>query len=682
MTKTNRRLFPYPLHPVALLALLLAFAFMWNSSVAAADYYPPRVSHVDGKAAYIPAGKVDWEEVAVNIPLLNGDRVFAQVDSRLEIELGDANFLRLADETDLTLSTTLEKEIGLRLDEGVLILRLNKSRSVSIQTPFAVVTMKNKGLYRVGVDDSGQMQVIVRKGKAYIETSNGKQKLRDGEEIVLGARYQGPMQVSQYSYQDEFDRWSDRRDAGYMSSSSVSYVGGTYYPGVYELDRYGYWTSYPGYGRVWVPQVSFGWSPYRSGFWFNFGFGFGWTWISHEPWGWLPYHYGNWHYYHPHRRWCWIPGGFRSWAPHRAHFYHGGGYVGWAPRPYQFVNSNNVTVINNNTVINRPPREGLTVVRQEDFGTRRGPSDRSVSASRTVVENLRTGLPQDLPVTRRDTARHQVAGPTVTTPPSNARSVGRSAASRTQAQAVTRAPAGSSAARSVASGNSFTQRGTSRVLPAGGSRNSNPTRPAAVVTLPTRDGKVSPGETSSNIRNRGVKVYRTPTPASDSKARASRVTSQSTRVRSSAETPTRVVPRISRPASVGARSAQTPARNESGLRKGSGSSAPTSSIRSYGSRPANSNMRRPEAPSSVRSTRPSSSLNRSFRRPSTPSSLGSGQTLSRAPSSNRSFSGRAPAPSAPSRSYSRPSSSPARGGASGRSSAPSRGRSSGRSQRN
>ncbi|MGW8180593.1 MAG: DUF6600 domain-containing protein, partial [bacterium] len=551
-------------------------------------------------------------------PMLNGDRVFAQHDSRLEIELGDANFLRLADETDLTFETTLEDDLQLRLDEGVLILRLNKSRAIRVTTPYASIFMKKKGLYRLGVDDSGQMQVIVRKGRAYIETAGGTQKLKDGEEIVLGARYQGPMQVSQYSYQDEFDRWSDRRDARYMSSPSVAYLGGAYYPGVYDLDRYGYWTSYPGCGRVWIPQVSFGWSPYHSGFWGNFGFGFGWTWISYDPWGWLPYHYGNWYYYQPHRRWCWIPGGFRHWSPHRASFYHGGGYVGWAPTPYRFGNNTNVTVINNNTLINRPPREGLTVIRQDDFGTRGRTSDPALQASRAVVDNFRSGLPTDLSSTRSNTVRQAASNlqpgtrQTAASATVGTRSMNRSAAPLTSAS---RSPASVSPAR-TAEGNSVTQRsepglnremGTSRVLRPDSRQRSESARPPSAVTLPLRS---NPSATSTLERNYGVRRNSNPVQTqhqTNITVRSRTIDSRSERTSSALINSDRSVQRISRPSS----RSEAPAVLEPNIgSEGTKSRAiplPKSSTGSYSSRPGSSFSRdtitsRPSPGTTSRST--------------------------------------------------------------------------------
>ena len=684
--------------PAGTLVLSIMVLLLAGGTLSAADYYPPRISHLDGASSYLPAGKVDWEPVSINVPLLDGDRVFSQLDSRVEIELGDANFLRLADETDVTFNSTLNKEIQLTLDVGVVILRLNKSRRFRIFTPHGTVEIRKKGLYRLGVDDSGQTQVIVRKGRAEIEGPAGKQKLRSEEEIVLGGRYQGPMQVSQYSYQDEFDRWSDRRDASYLKSQSVAYVG-SYLPGVYALDRHGYWTSYPGYGRVWIPHVSFGWSPYRSGFWFRFGFGFGWTWISHEPWGWLPYHYGNWHYYRPHRRWCWIPGGFHRWHPHRARFYHGGGYVGWAPSPHRFNNNNNVTVINNNTVINRPPREGLTVVREENFGRGRGFSENAPTVTRQVAESMRPGLPQNLPAVARGSSRGGSVGPPTTTSLSNR--AGRSNNVARQQPGVTSRSRTGAPARSVSPATAFTdrsapsvsRRSTERVLRNPSTR-SDGGRPPAVVNLPSRtETRATPTTTRGTSRDtyQRYRNYRNPRGATSAGVERSQPTvNRVERQQMPREAPdpvsSRRVPRISRPDSGSPAAPSRSSRSSDAVRSGSRGTAPSYSGSTRRSRG-------PEARSvAPRTSRGTTSRGSSWTR-SAPSSsnrgFSSGTSRSRTRSAPSVRSSRPSTRSTPSYRSTRPSS---RSGSSIRSSRPSSrpssgagrssGRSSGRSRRN
>jgi hypothetical protein len=374
-------------------ALVLALAFL--QPVFAGDY-PPRVSHVDGSAAYEPAGEVDWNEVTINLPLLSGDRIFSHVGSRVEIDLGDANFVRLGQETDLVFLEVGRRELGLELRSGHLILRVGRGERFRILTPIGPVSIRHKGLYRISVDPGGTTEVAVRGGRAEVESARGRQRLNAGDRLIVETSRPEAYYVTTGYYPDDLDHWSDRRDARFVSSRSVAYVGGTYYPGVWDLDYYGSWAYYPAYGRVWVPRVSVGWVPYRVGRWAHFSWG--WTWISYEPWGWLPYHYGHW--VHFGGRWGWVPGGFHRWSPAVVNFYFGSGFVGWAPRGPRggtTIIDNRVIINNNTTIINEATRRGMTVVRQDEFGRARsgGPAN-FVSPSRQVAERLRVGLPAEL----------------------------------------------------------------------------------------------------------------------------------------------------------------------------------------------------------------------------------------------------------------------------------------------
>ena len=93
-----------------------------------------------------------------------------------------------------------------------------------------------------------------------------------------------------------------------------------------SLSPYGNWTQVSGYGRVWVPAVSYGWRPYYYGRWELTDWG--WTFVSSDPWGWAAYHYGRWNW-GLGVGWYWIPG--RQWGPAWVSWRYGGGYVSWAP---------------------------------------------------------------------------------------------------------------------------------------------------------------------------------------------------------------------------------------------------------------------------------------------------------------------------------------------------------------
>lgn len=104
--------------------------------------------------------------------------------------------------------------------------------------------------------------------------------------------------------------------------SSVTYQ--TFYD---ELQPYGNWINYPGYGYVWQPRQSSGFRPYESdGHWVSTVDG--WAWASDQSWGWAPFHYGRW-LNEPSIGWAWVPG--YEWAPAWVTWGRYNDYYAWAP---------------------------------------------------------------------------------------------------------------------------------------------------------------------------------------------------------------------------------------------------------------------------------------------------------------------------------------------------------------
>ena len=374
--------------PTAILIMIAGFATMWAS---ANRDHPARVSFLDGRATYEASGDVDWNEVTLNLPLVSGDRIIAHPDSRVEVELGDGNLVRISGETDVLFPELSKKKTILKIHEGDLILRVKDARQVQVELEQGSVKIRKRGLYRIQVDPDGSICLVVHEGRAEVSSRHGKERVEPGRELVLNGRQIGIQALARDL--DEFEKWSGSRDAVMVSSRSVGYMGRADFPGVQSLDNYGYWADYGSYGNVWIPDVSSGWAPFRFGQWRYLSTGL--TWVSSEPWGWLPYHYGNWVYYRALGRWAWVPGNFKWWRPSLVDFFSGNGFVAWAPKGY--YESGNRQHIHNWDRRYHPNGlmpNGLTVVNRNNLG--RGPAQTRVVASDAVVGGLRRGLPRDL----------------------------------------------------------------------------------------------------------------------------------------------------------------------------------------------------------------------------------------------------------------------------------------------
>ena len=156
-----------------------------------------------------------------------------------------------------------------------------------------------------------------------------------------------------------------------------------------EPSPYGEWIDYPEDGYVWATSAGDDFRPYSTNGRWVWSDEYEWMWVSDYNWGWAPFHYGRW-FHDPYYGWLWVPG--YEWSPAWVAWRDGGDYYGWAPlRPgihisvgfslgsynppvdywcftprryimspriynYCVPRSQNITIINNTTIINNYSR--------------------------------------------------------------------------------------------------------------------------------------------------------------------------------------------------------------------------------------------------------------------------------------------------------------------------------------
>src|SRR3974390_3878333 len=74
-----------------------------------------RIQYISGEVSMQPGGVNDWVAASLNRPLTTSDRVWADKDSRVELNVG-TGFIRLSSGTSLTLTTQSENTVQLQLD--------------------------------------------------------------------------------------------------------------------------------------------------------------------------------------------------------------------------------------------------------------------------------------------------------------------------------------------------------------------------------------------------------------------------------------------------------------------------------------------------------------------------------------------------------------------------------------
>jgi hypothetical protein len=201
------------------------------------------------------------------------------------------------------------------------------------------------------------------------------------------------------------------RNQASAQPGSVAITYQDFYDG---LSPHGEWMEYPEYGYVWRPTGIADFQPYSTGGRWVWTDEYDWMWVSDYDWGWAPFHYGRW-FHDPFYGWMWVPG--YEWAPAWVAWRHGGDYYGWAPlrpgihiginfnfggynppidywsfAPRRYITSprlwnyclprrQNVTIINNTTIINNYGRRGGNVF---VTGPRRGDVERYTGRIRSV----------------------------------------------------------------------------------------------------------------------------------------------------------------------------------------------------------------------------------------------------------------------------------------------------------
>jgi hypothetical protein len=300
---------------------------------AVSDAGVARVSMIQGDVSTQRGDSGDWQGAAINVPLVNGDKVSTGDNSRAEVQLDYADIVRLDSHAQVGVATLDRQHVQVQVGQGLVnysVLR-GAQADAEMDTPNVAIHPTKMGRYRVQVNSDGETQLIVREGEADVTTPEGTTRVHKGQLITIrGTGNDVAYKVSDAPRNDAFDAFNKDRDHIIVSAASWQHTD-PYYTGTQDLDAYGTWNNAPGYGSVWQPNVASDWSPYYAGQW-TWEPDYGWTWVSSEPWGWAPYHYGRW--FLNGASWAWWPGPvgiypryYPVWAPAYVSFFGWGG--GW-----------------------------------------------------------------------------------------------------------------------------------------------------------------------------------------------------------------------------------------------------------------------------------------------------------------------------------------------------------------
>jgi hypothetical protein len=297
-----------------------------------------RLNDAEGSISFRPAGEDDWVAGVPNRPMVAGDDLWADEDSRAEVHVGSAA-IRLGAKTGITFLALDDHTTQIRLAQGELIVNarhVDDDDNYEIDTPNVALTFLQPGEYRIDVSEDGSQTIVdVFHGRGRVTGGGYTYTVVAGQSASFSGSDQVAYDLQQLPGQDDFDAWAFDRDQQENDADSANYVSREM-TGYEDLDQYGDWTYIADYGPCWRPRVlTAGWAPYRFGHWIWVG-RWGWTWVEDERWGFAPFHYGRWA--NVNNGWFWVPGPAvvrPIWAPALVAFVGGGAHfsagVGWFP---------------------------------------------------------------------------------------------------------------------------------------------------------------------------------------------------------------------------------------------------------------------------------------------------------------------------------------------------------------
>ena len=420
----------------AALAVVLA-AMTISANVSAQDRDDPpgraaRLGLVEGSVSFEPGGESEWVDAVPNRPMTIDDKLWADRDSRAEVDVGSAS-IYLNSNTGISFLNLDDRTVQIQLSAGSIDIRvrdLHRDDVFEIDTPNQAFSVYQPGRYRLEASENGDSTVVsVREGEGE-STGNGQSyTVHAGQRATFSGTTQLNVAVDELGGPDGFDNWSYGRERRYEESRSARYCPRDMV-GYQDLDEYGDWRGESEYGNVWFPRVEAGWAPYRFGHWAWID-PWGWTWVDDDPWGYAPFHYGRWAFFGG--AWGWVPGPVDVvpvYAPALVVFVGGGGFVAggdvaWFPLgprevfvPSYPVSATYVNRVNiTNTTINQTTITNVyntTIVNKNTTITNVNYVNRNVNGAVTAVPQRAFATAQPVnrvavPVSAQQLARVQVS---------------------------------------------------------------------------------------------------------------------------------------------------------------------------------------------------------------------------------------------------------------------------------
>jgi hypothetical protein len=230
---------------LSVLALVPALLLAQEKPATETAEAPAWITHVEGRVFF-----QNFEKAAADMAIKPGDELNTQA-GRVEIELGEGNWIRLDNHTRVVFSDIQKGSATLSLWEGSLYLHLN-NQAVKVRSPQEEHVFQDKGLVRI---DIAQNATKIFKDPAATDDFDVWNQGRD-QALASSDAEAGP---------DRSPGFSTGGFSAFWPWSPLDWYGG-FYP------YWSYWRPYMGFG-FW-PSWYFGFNPFWFGDPWFYGYGY------------------------------------------------------------------------------------------------------------------------------------------------------------------------------------------------------------------------------------------------------------------------------------------------------------------------------------------------------------------------------------------------------------------------
>ena len=174
-----------------------------------------RLGYMEGSVSFQPAGESEWVSAVPNRPMTTGDKLWADQNSRAEVQLGSA-VIRLSANTGISFLNLDDRTVQVQLSSGsvnVRLQRLDRDEDFEIDTPNLAFSALAPGRYRVDASEDGNYTVVNLRDGEGEATGNGQTyKLHPGQRGTFNGTDSLNADIVQVGGPDAFDSWADNRD--------------------------------------------------------------------------------------------------------------------------------------------------------------------------------------------------------------------------------------------------------------------------------------------------------------------------------------------------------------------------------------------------------------------------------------------------------------------------------------